>query len=89
MCVLACLCVCTRSWILYSGKLSREKQIGDFRGEHSRIAHFCSAKGRHTPNFEEKTFVYSHKITKFAKVFSLKSFPLYGSVIPKLCLLGG
>ena len=47
----------------------------------SRIAHFCSAKGRHTPNFTEKTFTYNHKTTKFAKVFSLKSFPLYGMVL--------
>ena len=44
----------------------------------SRIAHFCHVKGRHTPNFAEKTFVYSHKTAKFAEVFSLKSFPLYG-----------
>ena len=31
------------------------------------------------PNFVEKTFANSHKTMKFAKVFSLKSFPLYGS----------
>ena len=30
------------------------------------------------PNVTEKTFVNSHKNSKFAKVFSLKSFPLYG-----------
>ena len=40
----------------------------------SRIARFCRAKGRHAPNFTEKTFVYSHKTVKFAKVFSLKKF---------------
>ena len=28
--------------------------------------------------FAEKTFAYSHKTAKFVKVFSLKSFPLYG-----------
>ena len=28
------------------------------------------------PNFAEKTFANSHKISKFAKVFSLESFPL-------------
>ena len=44
----------------------------------SRIAHFCSGKGCHGPNFVEKTFAYSHKTVKFAKVFSLESFPLYG-----------
>ena len=30
------------------------------------------------PNFMEKTFANHHKTTKFAKVFSLESFPLYG-----------
>ena len=29
------------------------------------------------PNFAEKTFVNSHKVSKFAKVFSLESFLLY------------
>ena len=33
------------------------------------------------PNFTEKTFTNSHKTVKFAKVFSLKSFPLYGTNI--------
>ena len=55
--------------------------VGNFRGRKlSRIARFCCAKGRHTPNFTEKTFAYSHKTAKFAKVFSLESFPLYGTV---------
>ena len=30
------------------------------------------------PNFAEKTYVHSHKTAKFAKVFSLESFPVYG-----------
>ena len=34
-----------------------------------RIACFCSTKGRHAPNFAKKTFAYSHKTAKFAKVF--------------------
>ena len=29
-------------------------------------------------NFTEKTFAISHKTSKFVKVFSLESFPLYG-----------
>ena len=32
------------------------------------------------PNLTEKTFVNSHKTVKFAKVFLLESFPLYGMV---------
>ena len=69
----------------YSGKLSRKKTFAKWwkiqfsRRKLSRIARFYHAKGRHAPNFEEKTFVYSHKTTKFAKVFSLESFPLYGN----------
>ena len=70
-------------WILYSGKLSREK----FR----KLVIFvektfvdCSLLLRQrTPcpkfhNFTEKTFATSHKSAKFAKGFSLESFPLYG-----------
>ena len=30
------------------------------------------------PNFLENTFANSHKTSKFVKVFSLESFPLYG-----------
>ena len=32
------------------------------------------------PNFEEKTFAGGSKNTKFVNVFSLKSFPLYGTL---------
>ena len=39
-----------------------------------QIAHFYCAKEPHAPNFAEKTFAYSHKTKKNAKVFSLKSF---------------
>ena len=67
----------------YSGKLSRESElvkIRFLRRKLSRTARFCRAKGCHAPNFAEKTFVCSHKTAKFAKVFSLESFPLYGSL---------
>ena len=33
------------------------------------------------PDFVEKTLANSHKTTKFAKVFSLESFPLYSIVL--------
>ena len=45
----------------------------------------CCVKERHGPNFVEKTFANSHKIVKFAKVFSLESFPLYCKT-PRLTL---
>ena len=39
---------------------------------------FAGPKGAPPPNFAEKTFAYSLKTVKFAKVFFLDSFPLYG-----------
>ena len=62
----------------------REKtsQIGekyDFRGENfHRLLAFAVPKDATPQHFAEKTFMNSHKTTKFTKVFSLKSFPLYG-----------
>ena len=35
------------------------------------------------PNFAETTFVNSHKTSKFPKVFSLKSFLLYGTLVDR------
>ena len=32
------------------------------------------------PNFAEKTFANSYKTSKFMKLFSLESFPYYGSL---------
>ena len=69
----------------YSGKLLREKTFANwwkiwFSGRKLLlIACFCRAKGRHAPNFTEKTFMNSHKTAKFAQVFSLESFPLYST----------
>ena len=48
-----------------------------YNGKLSRIARLCHANECHVLNFTEKTFANSHKTAKFAKVFSLKSFPLY------------
>ena len=41
-----------------------------------RLLACATPKKAMPPNFAEKTFSNSHKTTKFAKVFSLKSFPL-------------
>jgi len=35
--------------------------------------------------FTDKTFTIRHRNMKFAKVFSCKINPLYGSFIPRLC----
>ena len=45
-----------------------------------RLLAFAAPKHTMAPNFPDKTFANSHKTTKFMKVFSLKSFPLYGSM---------
>ena len=42
---------------------------------------FAAPKDTMPQNFAEKTFTNSHTTTKFAKVFSLESFPLYGGVV--------
>ena len=44
----------------------------------SQIVRLCCAEGCHTPKFHGKTFANNHKTAKFAKVFSIESFPLYG-----------
>ena len=69
--------------ILYSRKLSRNGEKYNFRcGENFRgLLTFAMPKDATPQNFVEKTCVNSHKTTKFVKVFSLKSFPLYSMVI--------
>ena len=45
----------------------------------SWVARWCRCQKTHTLNFAEKTFANSYKTSKFVKVFSLKSFPLYSN----------
>ena len=62
-------------------KLSWIGEKYDFRGENFHGLLACAApKDATPPNFTEKTFTNSHKTAKFAKVFSLESFPLYGKL---------
>ena len=60
-------------------KLPRIGEKYDFCSENFRalLAH-AMLKDTMPPDFAEKTFVNSHKTAKFASVFSLESFPLYG-----------
>ena len=61
-------------------ELSRIGEKYDFHGEDSRRLLACATpKDATPPDFAEKTFVNSHKTVKFAKVFSLESFPIYSS----------
>ena len=61
-------------------KLSRIDEKYDFRGEKfCGLLTFAVPKDATPPNFAEKTFSDSHKTPKFANVFSLESFTLYGS----------
>ena len=51
----------------------------NFHGENFHgLLTFAAPKDATPANFTEKTFVNNHKTTKFAKVFSLKSFLLSG-----------
>ena len=79
--------------IPYSGKLSREKTLAD-RSEGSiswrklsRNAKTGRIMGVACLKFCGETFADGWKIAKFVKVFSLESFPLYGSVCIKNVLL--
>ena len=67
--------------ILYSGKPSREKTSAN-----SQRKLFCSLLAHQRmphPQIHGKTFANSHKIVKFTKVFSLESFPLYGTLMQR------
>ena len=46
----------------------------------------CSLEDSTPPNFVEKTFTNSYQTAKFTKVFSLKTFPLYGTLVPQASL---
>ena len=59
-------------------KLSQIREKYDFRGDFRGLLPFATPTDAMPPNFTEKTFANSHKTAKFAKVFSLESFPLYG-----------
>ena len=74
--------ICCLLRLSYSGKLSREKTFArisekyDFCGENfHRLLTFAVPKDTPPQNFAEKMFTNSHKTVKFAKVFSLESFP--------------
>ena len=70
---------------MYSKKLLREKIFVNlwkvrFRRENIRgLLAFAVPKDATPLNFVEKTCANSHKTAKFAKVFSLEIFPLYGT----------
>ena len=67
------LCYCQ---ILYSGETFEAenfRELVEFRGENFRRLLTCAApKDAMSPNFMEKTFVNSHKTSKFVKCFPLK-----------------
>ena len=64
-------------------KLSQigEKNIFHRENFHRLLAFAAQKDDATPPNFTEKTFMNSHKAVKF-EVFSLKSFPLYGTRWP-------
>ena len=73
-------------YIAYSGNLSREKTFLDWwkngisQNKLSWIARSFTMYCRPSlKTMAEETFADRHKTAKFAKVFSLESFPLYGN----------
>ena len=78
-----CTCIyglCLQYCIAGNFRGRKLSQIDNFCEENfCGLARLCSTKGRHSPNFAEKTFTNSHKTAKFTKIFSLESFPLYGN----------
>ena len=52
--------------------------IGD---KYTSATNFCKTEDATPLNFVEKVFTNSNKTSKFVKVFSLESFPLYGALI--------
>ena len=65
-------------------KLSQIGKKYDFCGENFHRLLACAVlKDPTPPKFHGENFMNSHKTAKFAKVFSLKSFPLYGTLCEK------
>ena len=58
--------------------------VENFRRKNFRRLLTCDTKGTTPPNLVKKTFMNSQKTSVFVKVFSLESFPLYGSVLLQL-----
>ena len=71
-------------YILFSGKLSREKtlQMQLFAKVFSTNFGACYPLVQQKRPIRESFLRKYHIFHQFAKVFSLKSFPLYGSYIP-------
>ena len=69
----------------HTRKLSREKTFTNWWKiwfswrKLLRIVPFCWANGRHAPKYRRENFTNSHKTVKFAQVFFLEGFQLYGA----------
>ena len=77
--------------IPYSRKLSRDKTFANQaknKISRKKLSRFAQCGLRYIEahvtdkHFADKTFADCHKNAKFAKVFSLESFRLYGSNLP-------
>ena len=67
-------------YVLYNGKLFHKLVENKIFVEKTFVdCLLVLPKHATSPNFAETTFTNSHKLLKFVKVFSLKSFPLYSS----------
>ena len=87
--------MCLHTYVLHSGKLSQEKTFVNWRKirfsqNFRRLldgAANCAARGPHTSKFRGENFREYPQNLKFTKVFSLKSFPLYGICMVYWCVI--
>ena len=68
-------------YISHSRKLTLEKTFANWWFSHRKLFSLVHPKDTKPQNFAEKTFVNSHKTLKFEKVFSLKSFSPYNTML--------
>ena len=68
-------------------KISQNGKKQDFHRENfRRLLTRTMPKDSTPPNFVEKIFTNNYQTAKFAKVFSLETFPLYGTLTPQASL---
>ena len=82
-------CNNAQSYVPYSGKLLREKMVkSTIFAEKAFVDCLLLPHQRtpHRPTFHGENFANSHKTMKFTKVFSLKSFPLYDTVVLRFAI---
>ena len=85
LCISSSVCRCSSYLSYHILENFRRRKLLQIAGVKCRWEHFCrlltgATKRCHAPKFCGEIYrKYSHKSSKFVKVFSLWSFPLYGT----------